>query len=157
MLCLSMHVHAAVFVCKNAKGGTVYQDTPCNNGAVRKLDLLPAPSQEEQEAAQQRLQRINEQSQKFAMAAESERQQQEKYALEQERIALERRRVELLEQQALAEQNANQWVWVNPYYRSSYRNQWNRSHWPRNPWTRNPEHNRGQDSHRSQDKPYGAR
>lgn len=155
MLCLSMHVHADVFVCKNDKGGTVYQDTPCNNGVARKLDLLPAPSQEEQEAAQQRLQRINEQSQKFALAAESERQQQERFNLEQERLELERRRIELLEQQTLAEQNANQWVWVNPYYRSAYRNHWPRSQWHRDAW-RDGGHNIGHEQHHL-DKPVSTR
>lgn len=143
MLCLSMHVYADVFACKNDKGGIVYQDKPCIGGTVRKVDILPPPSAEEREAAEQRLQRINEQSNKFALAAESERQQQEKYALEQERIALERRRVELLEQRALAEQNANQWVRVNPYYINQ---------WKRNPW-----HNRKHDVRHDRDKRFHAK
>lgn len=119
MLSTALQVQAEVYVCTSDKG-TIYQDKPCASGQTRKLDITPAPTLEEQNAAQQRLQKISEQSQKFEMAAERARQQQAKEAAEQEKLALERRKLELLEQQAVAEQNTKQWVWGYPWYKRPY-------------------------------------
>ena len=139
LLSFSLHAFADVFVCKDDKGKTIYQDKPCLNASSRKLEILPAPSIEEQNLAQERIKKITEESQQRAAAAELERQQQEKKDAELEKIALEQRILELLEKQAAAEQNVTRWNWVSP---------WNR-------WFRKP-HHRDDDHHsnhpRSDDK-----
>ena len=114
---LSFRANAEIFVCKDGKGRTLYQDKPCATETLRKLDTLPPPSIEEQTLAQERIDRMNEVSQQRATAAEIERQQQEKNDLEQERIAIERRKLELLEKQAALEAEPARYIYVNPRFR----------------------------------------
>lgn len=122
---LSFKAHAEIFVCRDVKDKTVYQDTPCTTETIRKLEVIPAPSLEEQALAQERIDRLNEISHQRAMAADSERIQQEKNNIEQEKIDLEKRKLELQEKQAiLDEQPATRYIYVNP----QLRHRWPRPH-----------------------------
>ncbi|MBA3695970.1 MAG: hypothetical protein H0W85_04225 [Methylotenera sp.] len=109
------HAYGEVFVCKD-DNKTIYQDKQCENITIRKLDILPPPTPEERAQAEERLQRITEQSRQRSTAVEVERQQQEKNDIELEKIGIERRKLELLEKQAAAEQPVTR-VYVKPGYR----------------------------------------
>ncbi len=113
---LSFKANAEIFVCKDDKSRTIYQDTPCATETIRKLDTLPPPTIEEQALAQERIDKMNEISQHRAAIAEAERLQQEKNDLEQERVAVEKRRLELQEKQATLEEEPR-YIYVNPRFR----------------------------------------
>lgn len=118
MVLLSIEAHAEIFVCRDAQNKTIYQDKPCALETVRTLEPIPAPSIEEQILAQERIDKLNEISSQRAMAAETERLQQEKNNLEQEKIELEKRKLELVEKQAtLDEQPVTRYIYVNPNLR----------------------------------------
>jgi hypothetical protein len=112
-------VQANIFVCKDVNNKTIYQDEPCTNKTIRTLPKAPEPSPEELLSAQQRIDKINERYQERAAAAEAQRIEQEKNDLAQEQLALEKQKIELLEKQALAEENRYP-VYVQPRYPSRY-------------------------------------
>lgn len=112
----SIKANAEIFVCKDDKSRTIYQDKPCATKTIRKLETLPPPSIEEQGLAQERIDKMNEMSQQRAATVEAERLQQEKNDIEQERIALEKRRLDLLEKQATLEEEPR-YIYVNPRLR----------------------------------------
>ena len=112
---ISLQSHAEIFVCKDDKNKTIYQDEPCKNQTLRTLQKAPEPSLEDQLIAQDRLDQLKAVSQQRALTAEAERIEQEKRELELEKLALEKQKIELLEKQALAEQNRYP-VYVQPRY-----------------------------------------
>jgi hypothetical protein len=118
-LFFSLQAHAEIYVCRDAQKRIIYQDEPCIVEMVRKLKTVPAPSAEELWLAQERIQRLNEISQQRAALAETQRRQDEMYALELEKIDLEKRKLELQEKLALASEQAVP-VFVNPNFRYGF-------------------------------------
>ncbi len=99
---LPLMAQAQIFVCKDSKNQLTYQDEPCLNKTLRTLKHVPDAPIEDQISARERIERANAQSQERAVAAELERQQQQKEYRELQAIAIEKQKLELLESQTLA-------------------------------------------------------
>ena len=86
---LPLMAQAEIFVCKDSKNQLTYQDEPCLNKTLRTLKHVPDAPIEDQISARERIERANAQSQERAVAAELERQQQQKEYRELQAIAIE--------------------------------------------------------------------
>ena len=109
---LPLTAQAQIFVCKDSKNQISYQDEPCLNKTLRTLKHVPDAPIEDQISARERLDRANALSQERALAAELEREKQQKEYRELQAIAIEKQKLELLERQTLASEQSVIPPWI---------------------------------------------
>ena len=109
---LPLMAQAEIFVCKDSKNQITYQDEPCLNKTLRTLKRVPDAPIEDQILARERMDRATARSQELAVAAELERQQQQKEYRELQAIAIEKQKLELLERQTLAAEQSVIPPWI---------------------------------------------
>lgn len=94
-LCFTAQAKAEIYKCKDVQGNIIYQQTPCPNGMIGKIEPPPPVPETDRQRAQERMERMIETSRQQDIAREQVRQKQAEQArllAEQEEARLEAER-----------------------------------------------------------------
>lgn len=106
---LAMPAAADIYKCKDAEGRISYQNMPCTGTMLGKVKPAPAVSADEQQRAQERLQRMQEANRQHDIEREKEWQKQQEEA---RRLAEEEERArQQAERERLEQERRSRYYW----------------------------------------------